>query len=247
MDLGLEGRTAVVAGASAGLGYACAAALAKEGARVVIGSRSADRIEAAAERLGHGAVPLVVDLDSRAAGVDFVERATRELGSGPDVLVLNTGGPPAGNFETTEPEAYLPALRQNLLSAVGMCNTAVPAMRSRGWGRIIAITSIAVKQPIPNLILSNTARAGLTGFLKTLASEVAPHGITVNSVLPGAHATDRLFRNSGNRTAYPEIPVGRPGTPEHFGAVVAFLASGFADFVTGAAVPIDGGASRGLL
>lgn len=246
MDLGIAGRRAAIAGSSAGLGFAAAQALAAEGARVALCGRDADRLAAAAARI-EGAVAIEADVSTVEGATSFVEQAAEALG-GVDILVPNAGGPPPGNFASTPLEAYLPALELNLLSTVAMCHAAVPAMAERGWGRVVAITSISVRQPIGDLILSNTARAGVTGFLKTLAREVAGRGVTVNSVQPGLHATDRLRQLShGDLDAVAaNIPTGAVGRPEDFGSVVAFLCSDAARFVTGAAVPVDGGAYQGL-
>ena len=247
METGLAGRRAAVAAASKGLGFASARALAADGARVAICGRSKERIEEAAAELGSGVVPLVADVSTPDGARRFVAEARQALG-GLDVLVANAGGPPAGNFASTPFDAYSPALALNLLSVVAMCQEAVPGMQAQRFGRIVAITSISVRQPIANLILSNTARAGVTGFLKTLAREVAGDGITVNSVQPGSHATDRLLGLYGDRqTAAADIPAGELGRPEDFGAVVAFLCSDSARFITGAALPVDGGAYSGLL
>ena len=247
MELGLENRLAVVAGASEGLGFACAQALAAEGVTVVIGSRSAERIEAAARRIGDRVIPLVTNLNSAEAGKDFVERAAEALGAHPEVVVTNAGGPPKGNFEETPIKAYEEAFGQNMYSAIGMCQAAVPAMKEAGWGRVIAITSIGVKMPISYLILSNTTRSALTSFLKTLATEVAPHGVTVNNVMPGGHATDRIKKVYGENLDFSVIPGGRPGEPADFGAVVTFLAGDRAKYITGISLPVDGGAYPGLL
>jgi 3-oxoacyl-[acyl-carrier protein] reductase len=192
-------------------------------------------------------VGLVADVSTTEGATGFVEDAIAALG-GVDILVTNAGGPPGGNFATTPLDAYLPALHLNLLSTVAMCTAAVPPMAERGWGRVVAITSSTVRQPAAQLILSNTARAGATGFLKTLATEVAPRGVTVNSVQPGLHATDRLTQLYGGdlSNAEREVPAGRVGDPADFGAVVAFLCSEQARFITGAALPVDGGASKGL-
>jgi 3-oxoacyl-[acyl-carrier protein] reductase len=246
MDLGIAGRTAAVAGASSGLGFASARALAAEGARVAICGRDRDRIEAAAARID-GAVPLVADVSTVDGATGFVEAAVDALGR-VDILVPNAGGPPPGTFASTPLEAYLPALQLNLLSTVAMCGAAVPAMCERGWGRVVAITSVSVRQPIGSLILSNTARAGVTGFLKTLALEVAGRGVTVNSVQPGLHATDRLTSLYGGDTspAAESVPAGAVGEPDDFGAVVTFLCSEHARFVVGAALPVDGGTYQGL-
>jgi 3-oxoacyl-[acyl-carrier protein] reductase len=246
MELGLQGRKAAVAGASAGLGLACARALAAEGVTVAIASRDRARIEAAAAQIP-GAVPLVADVSTPAGATGFVEAAIDALGQ-VDILVANAGGPPPGTFATTPLEAYGQALDLNLLSTVAMCQTAVPPMQQRGWGRVVAITSISVRQPIANLILSNTARAGVTGFLKTMATEVAPDGVTVNSLQPGLHLTDRLRQLGRDEEALAaSVPTRRVGDPEDFGRVAAFLCSDSARFITGAAIPLDGGAYGGLL
>lgn len=246
MDLGIAGRTAAVAGASSGLGLASARALAAEGVRVAICSRDRERIEAAAATI-EGAVPIVADVSTVEGARGFVEAAVDALGQ-VDILVPNAGGPPAGDFASTPLDAYAPALELNLLSTVAMCEAAVPAMCERGWGRVVAITSVSVRQPIPQLILSNTARAGVTGFLKTLALEVAPKGVTVNSVQPGLHATDRLRALYGGDVsrAAEGVPAGTVGDPDDFGKVVAFLCSEQARFIVGAALPVDGGTYRGL-
>jgi 3-oxoacyl-[acyl-carrier protein] reductase len=247
METGLAGRRAAVAAASKGLGFASAQALAAEGARVAICGRSKERVEEAAARIGDAAIPLVADLSTPEGARQFVADARAALG-GLDVLVTNAGGPPPGTFETTPFERFPPALALNLLSVVTMCQEAVPGMRAQRFGRVVAITSISVRQPIANLILSNTARAGATGFLKTLAREVAGDGVTVNSVQPGTHATERIFDLYGDEAhAVEGIPAGVLGRPEDFGAVVAFLCSDHARFITGAAIPIDGGSYAGLL
>jgi 3-oxoacyl-[acyl-carrier protein] reductase len=247
MDLGLTGKRAAVAASSAGLGYAAAEALAAEGALVAICGRDRARIDDAAARIGRGAIALVCDVSTTAGGSAFVNAATDALG-GVDVLVANGGGPSPGTFASTALDAYAGALELSLTSVVAMCKGAVPAMQERGWGRVVAITSIAVRQPIANLILSNTARTGVTGFLKTVAREVAKDGVTVNSLQPGLHATDRV------RQLYPDgqvnaagIPAGVIGDPGDFGAAVAFLCSQQAGYITGAHLLVDGGAYAGLL
>jgi 3-oxoacyl-[acyl-carrier protein] reductase len=250
MDLGISGRRAAVAAGSAGLGMASARALAAAGARVALCGRDPARAEAAAAGIraeGGDAVALVADVSTIDGATGFVRAAEAELGE-VDILVANAGGPPPGDFASTELDAYLPALQLNLLSTVALCKAAVPAMADRGWGRVVAITSMTVREPAGQLILSNTARAGATGFLKTLATEVAPRGVTVNSVQPGLHATDRLAQLHGGDLsgAAGSVPVGAVGDPADFGAAVAFLCSVQARFITGAALPIDGGASRGL-
>ena len=246
MDLGIAGRTAAVAAGSAGLGLASARALAADGVRVAICGRHRDRLD---EALGSLApvdvgdhVALVADVGTPDGASGFVTAAAEALGASPDILVTNAGGPPPGTFASTPLEAYPDALALNLLSVVAMCQAAVPAMRERRWGRVVAITSMSVKQPIGTLILSNTARAGATGFLKTLATEVAADGVTVNSVLPGLHATDRLLSLYGGDTSGVVV-----GDPADFGSVVAFMCSEHARFISGAAIPVDGGAYPGLL
>lgn len=246
MDLQLHGKRALVTGASTGLGLATARALAAEGAVVTLVARGAARLAEARATLGPAVHSIVADV-SAAAGVDAMVREAESLMGGIDILVANAGGPPPGNFENTPLEAYPDALQLSLLSTVAMCKATVPAMRARGWGRVVAITSIAVREPMAQLILSNTARAGLTGFLKTLATEVARDGVTVNSVQPGLHATDRLREVFGDTAKLAaSLPVGALGDPEDFGRIVAFLCSASARFITGAAIPVDGGGSRGL-
>jgi len=244
MDLRLTGKRAAVAAASKGLGRACAIALAREGARVAICARDRDEVEAAAE--ADGLVPFVADVSTPEGAAGFVRDARAALG-GLDVLVPNAGGPPPGGFaDVSDPAEYARAFQLNALSTIAMCAEAVPAMQAQQWGRVVAITSIAVRQPIPSLILSNTARAGATGFLKTLAREVAADGVTVNSLQPGIHDTDRIRQLSGGATSADGIPAGSVGRPADFGAVCAFLCSEQARFITGAAIPVDGGASAGL-
>jgi 3-oxoacyl-[acyl-carrier protein] reductase len=238
MDLGIAGKRAAVAAASAGLGLESARALVNEGVTVAICGRERERIERAAAEIG--AVPLVADVSTPEGATGFVEAATAALG-GLDILVTNAGGPPPGNFASTAFAEYQKALDLNLLSVVAMCTAAVPAMQAQGWGRIVAITSISVRQPQANLILSNTARAGATAFLKTLAREVFPDGITVNSVQPSLHATDRLKALYGD--AGPEGPV---GDPADFGQIVAFLCSQQAKFTTGVGLHVDGATYQGL-
>ncbi|CAB4700234.1 MAG: SDR family oxidoreductase [Actinobacteria bacterium] len=247
MDLGLTGRRAAVAAGSAGLGFGSALALANDGAEVVICGRDEARLKDAIARIGHSCRYVVCDVSDAEGGREFVELATGVLG-GVDILVCNAGGPPPGTFASTPIEAYAKALDLSLLSVVGMCKAAVPSMQERGWGRVVAITSYGVRQPIPTLILSNTARTGTTGFLKTVAREVAKDGVTVNSVQPGVHLTDRITQVYG---ANPDasamgIPAGVLGDPIDFGHAVAFLCSEHARFITGAHLPVDGGQYAGL-
>jgi 3-oxoacyl-[acyl-carrier protein] reductase len=189
---------------------------------------------------------VVADLTRPDEATRFVEEASAAMG-GLDILVTNGPGPAPGTAIETPAEAYQAALDRSLLAVVRMCLAAVPGMRAAGWGRIVAITSIGVRQPYPNLVLSNTARSGATAFLKTLAGDVAPDGVTVNSVQPGLHATARVRSVYGDQPPTDDIPAGRLGDPADFGAVVAFLCSEPAGFMTGAAIPVDGGAYRALL
>lgn len=251
MDLNLAGRRALVTGASTGLGKSTALALAQEGVEVAIASRSQEKLEAAQSEIISMVPSAVVhvipaDVTSNEEVASMAAAAEHAMG-GVDILVANAGGPPPGNFASTSLDSYGEALQLNLVSTVAMCSALVPAMQQRGWGRVVAITSLSVREPIGTLILSNTARAGLTGFLKTLAREVAPDGITVNSLQPGLHRTPRLEALHENLAeAAAAIPAGFIGDPDDFGRVAAFLCSDFAKFITGAAIPLDGGAAHGL-
>ncbi len=247
MDLGIAGKRAAVAAASKGLGFGVASALAAEGVHVAICGRRQKTIEDAARRIGHDAVPIVADVSGVDGSQRFVRDARAALG-GIDILVPNAGGPPPGDFAHTTVDQYLDAFELNCRGAIAMCYDAVPEMREREWGRIVAITSIAVRQPIPTLILSNTARAGLTGFLRTLAREIAGDGVTVNSLLPGSHATERVAAlHSGDGDPAAGVPAGKIGDPDDFGRVAAFLCSQHAWYLTGAAIQVDGGAYAALL
>jgi 3-oxoacyl-[acyl-carrier protein] reductase len=241
MDLGLTGRRAAVAAGSSGLGFATAAALAAEGAHVAICGRDPERLAAAVDRIGPGCVGIVADVSTVDGAMGFVADAVEALGA-VDILVPNAGGPPPGNFASTPIEAYPAALELNLMSVVAMCTAAVPAMQERRWGRVVAITSLAVRQPMAQLILSNTARAGATGFLKTLALEVARDGVTVNSLQPGLHRTPRVEQlySADQQESM------RMGDAADFGAVAAFLCSEQAKFTTGVQLHVDGGAYLGL-
>jgi 3-oxoacyl-[acyl-carrier protein] reductase len=242
MDLGINGRRAAVAAASGGLGFESAKSLAAEGVRVAICGRDPGRIADAAERIGDLAIPLVSDVGTPAGAAGFVAEASEALGGAPEILVTNAGGPPPGNFASTDVDAYPAAIDLNLMSVVAMCKAAVPAMQQAGWGRVVAITSVSVRQPIDQLILSNTARAGATGFLKTLAREVAVDGVTVNSAQPGLHLTGRVQQIYGD-----DLPGDPMGEPADFGQVVAFLCSEQARFVTGVGLHVDGGRYAALL
>jgi 3-oxoacyl-[acyl-carrier protein] reductase len=247
MDLGLRGKRAAVAASTSGLGFASAEALAREGADVVLCGRDQARLAAAAARLDGKVQTVRADVSTSAGATAFVDEAVTLLG-GLDILIVNTPGAASGTFASLEMEQYQPALDTILLSAVAMCRRAVPEMQAGGWGRIVAITSIAVRQPIPDLLLSNTARTGLTGFLKTLSRELAADGVTVNSVQPGYHRTERMETWAGDRIGElaKEVPAGVVGEPADLGALVAFLCSGAARYLTGLAVPVDGGLHRGL-
>lgn len=247
MDFGITGKRAAVAAASRGLGLATAKALCEEGVRVVVCGRDESRIQEAAASLGGGAVGLVADVSTPDGARRFVEQSRETLG-GLDILVTNAGGPPPGNFASTDVEAYPDAIALNLMSVIAMCKEAVPGMREQKWGRVLAITSISVRQPLPGLILSNTARAGATGFLKTLAREVAADGVTVNSIQPGIHRTRRVEDIYGDQieNASQGIPAGVLGSADDFGRVAAFLCSESARFITGAGIPVDGGANAAL-
>jgi 3-oxoacyl-[acyl-carrier protein] reductase len=263
MDLGLKGKVALVGGSSRGLGRAVARELAAEGCSVVLCSRDADAIARAGADIARqtGAETLAVAANlSDAAAVERVVSAAFDRFSRVDVLVTNTGGPPAGSFETHSPDAWRCAVAQNLESVLNLTRAVVPGMKERRWGRIVNVTSIAVKQPVGGLILSNSVRAAVTGFARTLANEVAPYGVTVNNVLPGYTRTERLVALAEHQArtrdieadeAYVqwerEIPMGRLGEPNELAALVAFLASTRASYITGASVAVDGGWTRSLL
>lgn len=246
MDLGLSGRTAAVAAGTAGLGLGTAKALAAEGVRVVVCGRDPDKLASALAAIGHGAQGFVCDVSTAAGGREFVERAIATLGQ-VDILVANGGGPPAGTFASTPEHEYMPALEKNLLSIVAMCEVAIPPMRERKWGRILAITSASVRQPIANIILSNTARAGATAFLKTVSREIAADGVTVNTIQPGTHLTDRIRQLYGDNIAAAAAPTGTVGDADDFGAIAAFMCSDQAKFMTGVNLNIDGGSYAGLI
>jgi 3-oxoacyl-[acyl-carrier protein] reductase len=263
MDLGINGKIALVTAASRGLGRGCAEQLAAEQCRVAICSRDEAAAKQAAEEIAGqtGAEVLGLGADvSKAEDIGrLLEDVKQSLGD-PEILVTNAGGPPPGTFASTALEEYEKALNLNLMSAVNLIHGVTPAMKANGWGRIIAITSISVKQPIANLLLSNMARAGLTGFLKTIATELAPFGITVNALLPGTHQTSRigqLMKDTAARENKPEeevyremmdaIPCKTIGNPADFGAAAAFLAGTRARYITGQNLLIDGGKYGGLL
>jgi 3-oxoacyl-[acyl-carrier protein] reductase len=247
MDLGLEGRTALVMGASRGLGRAIAAALVREGARVAIASRSQERIEEAAAEVGAEA-----SFAADAADLERLAELPAEVGAklGPvEILVANTGGPPFGGALDHGREEWEHAYRSLVLAPKVLAEAVLPGMRERGWGRIVNVGSSSTREPIPGLNLSNAHRMAAVGFLKTLAREVAADGITVNTVATGLFATERLADPSGSlagaeESAKTQVPAGRLGRPEEYGDLVAFLCSERAAYLTGTTIPIDGGAGR---
>ncbi len=263
MNLGLEGRIAVVTGASRGLGLAAARALAREGARVALGARSEADLAAAKESIERD----VPNADVFTAPLDVVDPASIEafaeavrtgLGDA-DVLVTNAGGPPSGTYDQIDVEQYGPALDLCFLFAVRLFDRFLPSMRERGFGRIVHVASISAREPLDGLILSNASRAAAVGFAKTVANQVAKDGVTVNVLLPGFTATDRTIEladaiaaRDGTtpdavRAAWEaNIPAGRLARPEEFADVVAFLCSENASYVTGTAVAVDGGYLRGI-
>ena len=244
MDLGLTGRRALVMGASRGLGKAIAAALVAEGARVAVCARDAARIAAVAAELG--AEGLVCDLSKEGAAAAVVADAERRLG-GLDILVVNTGGPPAATFESITDAGWRGAFEGLWMSAVGAIRAALPGMRQRRHGRIIVITSIAAKEPVANLMLSNSLRAGLHGLVNALSKEVAGDQITVNALMPGYQLTERLLELKVDEVAASRaIPAGRIGTPEDVAAFAAVLASEPANYVTGQAICVDGGVLQSI-
>lgn len=244
MDLGIEGRVALVMGASRGIGRGIAAALAREGARVAIASRSAERLEAAAAEIGSASsfVADASDPDRLAALPGEVAEALGPV----EILVTNTGGPPLGGALDHDLGEWEAAYRSLVLAPRVLAEAVLPGMRERGWGRIVNVGSSSTREPIPGLNLSNAHRMAAVGFLKTLSREVAADGITVNTVATGRFATDRLIANVGSieqaeATARTEVPAGRLGTPAEYGDLVAFLCSDRAAYITGAVIPIDGG------
>jgi 3-oxoacyl-[acyl-carrier protein] reductase len=263
MDLGLQGKIALVAASSKGLGRAVAEELATEGAHLVLCARGKETLDRTADEIRQraGVKVLAVAADVSDAGYAArVSRAAFDEFERVDILVTNSGGPPSGVFESFTPEAWDQATRLLLTSAVELTRAVLPGMKERRWGRILNVTSIAAKQPIEGLMLSNSLRAAVIGFARTLATEVAAFGITVNNLLPGYTRTDRvqqLARAAGASTAGAgtdivskwerEIPMGRLGEPREFAALAAFLASDRASYITGSSIAVDGGWIRSLL
>ena len=262
MDLGLKGRVALVCGASRGIGFAVADEFAREGTSLAICSRDAASLDQAVARLAPRGVPIlpvVADL-STAVGVAHTTAEVMARYGRADILVTNTGGPPTGATLEHDWAAWTRASELLLRSAVELSRAFVPGMRERRWGRVIGITSLTVKQPVGSLVLSNALRAAVTGFFRTLADEVAADGVTVNTVLPGYTETERLEdlaeanvkRTGATRESVYDgwkagIPMARLGQPEELGAVITFLASDRAGFITGQAILVDGGGIRSLL
>ena len=253
MDFGIRDKVALVQGASAGLGFAAAMELAQEGCKVAICSRDEDRIEKAAQSIrestGAEVLALVCDLGSKAERQEMFDAINNQWGN-VNILIANNGGPNAGDPLEFSDTQWDDALNNNLIAMKDSALRVLPGMQDKDWGRIVFITSISVKQPIDSLLFSNTARAGLTGFAKTLSTRVASEGITVNMVLPGIHETDRV-KSLHKDLADPsqiakDIPMKRMGQPEELAAVITFLASERASYVTGQSIVVDGGMVKGL-
>ncbi len=263
MELGLKDKIAVVQAASQGLGLGIASALSAEGARVVICARTKSVLFAAAtdmeETTGNQVLPIVCDV-TKHNELQYLFRETRNNFGEPDILICNAGGPPRGKYSDFTKEDWNQAFQTNFHSAVASVNQVVKAMEAKQWGRILFITSMAVKQPIDDLILSNAARSALTAYAKTITSDLAPSGITVNCIMPGAHRTSRL-EHLVNDIAEEEVcsleeawdrlgtstPMGRLGKIDEIGALAAFLCSEKAAFITGQSIAHDGGSIKGLL
>ena len=237
MDLGLEGKVALVTAASRGLGRGAALALSREGARVVLCARDQDVLQTTASELPGETLAIPADVTDPATPARLVDASLERFGA-LDILVANAGGPPRARALEVHDEGLVAALNANLQTSIRLALAALPGMRAAGWGRICFLTSNAVKQPIPDLAYSNVARTGLWAWAKTAAQDLIDEGITVNLVCPGLHATDRV-RELGH--------TGRLGDPEDFGRVVAFLCSGSARFVSGVALQVDGAGTLGLL
>jgi 3-oxoacyl-[acyl-carrier protein] reductase len=263
MDFGIKGKVALVVASSSGLGKAVAMELAKEGAKLSLCARNEARLLAAAQEISAatGIEILAVPADvTKASDVESLINKTVARFGQIDILVNNAGGPPTGAFESFNDEEWAKAIELNLLSTVRLTREVLPHMKKTGAGRIINITSMTVKQPLEGFVLSNSIRAGVTGLAKTLSNELAKHNITVNCVLPGWTATDRVLEiqkaraKRENRTEEDiraeierSIPIGRMAEPEEFGATVAFLTSERASYITGVSLQVDGGFIKGLI
>lgn len=253
MDLGLQGKTALVCGSSKGLGFEIARTLAREGVSVALCSRNQDELAQAADRIiaegGHARF-FAADLSVHKDRTSLVESCRSVLG-GIDIAVLNTGGPPTGSFATLPLDAWNDAYRKLVESSVHLAQLVLPSMVERNWGRLLAITSFVTRQPANQLILSNSLRASVNGLMRSIANEYGRHGVTANSVLPGYIRTERMetvVRAQGQASGrdveadlHAQIPLGRLGTPDELAKVVTFLASDAAAYITGAAITVDGG------
>jgi 3-oxoacyl-[acyl-carrier protein] reductase len=253
MELGLKNKVAFVAASSQGLGKSVALELAMEGAKLIICGRNKENLEQTKreiEKLINGEVLAIAGDLSVAAEREQIIKKALQVYNNINILITNTGGPPAGKFEEFKQEDWDKAYNSLLLSAVGLINGFLPGMKQQRWGRIISITSMAVKQPINNLILSNSVRASVVGLIKTLSNELAMYNITVNNVMPGYTETERLKelieKTPSFDSAKSEIPLGRFGTPEEFAAAVTFLASERASYITGVSLAVDGGWIKNL-
>ncbi len=262
MDLGLKGKRAIVMAASRGLGYASALGLAREGCKLIVCSRDQARIEAAAatinQETGADVKALVADVSSASEAKRLVDAAVSAYG-GLEIVVHNAGGPPAGETLQMTEEQWQKAFEQNLLSFTRIVGAAAPEMKKAGYGRVITIASSSIKQPIPNLALSNALRAGVWGIAKTLSRELAPQGILVNVIAPGRIDTERIAeldqanaQKSGKsvedvrKASVASIPLGRLGRPEELANLVVFLASQAGSYITGQAITVDGAAGTAL-
>jgi len=254
MDLGLKNKVAFVAASSQGLGKAVALELGQEGVQLIINGRNKENLESTKHEIekisGRKVLALAGDLSNDNEREQVIKNSLEEYNH-IDILITNTGGPPSGKFEDFKQEDWDKTYKSLLVSVVGLINGFLPGMKQQRWGRIIAITSQAVKQPVNNLVLSNSIRASVAGLMKTLSNELAIHNITVNNVMPGYTETERLKKllekNSSFASAKNEIPLGRFGTPEEFAAAVTFLASERASYITGVSLAVDGGWIKNIL
>jgi 3-oxoacyl-[acyl-carrier protein] reductase len=251
VDLGIDGRVALVMGASKGIGRGIAGALAREGARVAMVSRSSESIEAAAADVGNDAVGIAGDTADLERMAALPAEAAERLGGPVEILIVNTGGPPHGGALDNAVEEWEAAHRSLVLAPRTLIETALPGMRECGFGRIVNVGSSSTREPIPTLNLSNSYRLATAGFFKTLAREVAADGVTVNTIATGRFATDRLASNWGSwegmqEGAPKDVPAGRLGTPEEYGDLVAFVCSERAAYLTGTIIPLDGGLQRSV-